>query len=109
MRAIHDAIPWLECMHAVEILVVEDGRFQPHGLDALVCAQLRRHGVETQTVRRSASGGDAGQTIRAYAAESRTDLIVAGTYGHSRVMEMVFGGTTLTLLANSPAPVFFSR
>lgn len=108
-RAIHDAIPWLQRMRAVEILVVEDGRFQAHAQDALICAHLRRHGVEAQIVRRSSSGGDAGQTIRVYAAESRTDLIVAGAYGHPRVMEMVFGGATRSLLANSPAPVFFSR
>ncbi|WP_079248063.1 universal stress protein [Lysobacter antibioticus] len=74
----------------------------------MIRAHLRRQGVETQIVRCSASVGDAGQAIGAYAAESRTDLVVAGAYGHPSVMGMVFGGTTRSLLANSPAPVFLA-
>ncbi|ROU06280.1 universal stress protein [Lysobacter enzymogenes] len=70
-------------------------------------ARLRRHGVQTLIARRNASAGDAGQAIRAYAAQSRADLIAAGAYGHPRVMKRMFGGTTGSLLASSPAPVFF--
>lgn len=97
----------LERVRTVETLVVEDGRFHPHAQDASICARLRRHGVKTKIVRRNASAGDAGQAIRAYAAQSRADLIVAGAYGHPLVMERMFGGVTGNLLASSPAPVFF--
>lgn len=108
-RAVHDALPWLQRVRSVEILLAEDGHFQPQAGDALLCAHLRRHGVDAGIVRRSAPAGDAGHAIRSYAAESRADLIVAGAYGHPRMLELVFGGTTRTLLENAPAPVLFSR
>jgi nucleotide-binding universal stress UspA family protein len=37
------------------------------------------------------------------------DLLVTGGYGHSRLGELVMGGTTRTLLRNSPVPLLMSH
>ncbi|RBP50705.1 universal stress protein [Arenicella xantha] len=41
--------------------------------------------------------------------EHNRDLIIAGGYGHSRLREIVLGGMTRGLLAESPVPVLFSH
>jgi nucleotide-binding universal stress UspA family protein len=35
-------------------------------------------------------------------------MIVMGAYVHSRLREMVLGGTTQSMLANAPVPLFLS-
>jgi nucleotide-binding universal stress UspA family protein len=43
------------------------------------------------------------------AADLGADMIVAGAYGHTRVMEMVLGGVTRTLLRAMTVPVLMSH
>jgi len=43
------------------------------------------------------------------AAASEYDLLVCGGYGHSRMMETVFGGTTDYLLSHASIPIFLAH
>ena len=43
------------------------------------------------------------------AAKLGADLIVMGTYGHSRWIERVTGGVTRTALLHAPMPLWMSR
>lgn len=108
-RALSDALPWLRRMATVDLLTVEEASSKPNPLDALLSNHLDRHGVRTRLVRRSAAQSSAGAEIVHHAAESRADLIVAGAYSHSRLVEHVLGGATRHLLSNAPCPVLFAH
>ena len=53
-----------------------------------------------------ADTGDAAPAILRAAASAGADILVAGTFGHPRLQEFIFGGTTRTLL-NSDGPSLF--
>ena len=111
-RAVADALPFL--VHAEEALVVEvlegaDGHEEARRRVDDVAALLARHGV-------AASGEAVGlhertvvdELLRA-AVRHHADLIVAGGYGHPRLLEWVFGGVTQDLLSRCPACCLLSR
>ena len=52
---------------------------------------------------------DRGEKLLSQAADLSADLIVAGAYGHARVMELVLGGVTRTLLRAMTVPVLMSH
>lgn len=103
-RAAVAALPLLA--HIENVMVVEVAS-DPRDKDAAarrvadVAAWLRRHGVAA-SASAEATTEDAGDVLRAIAAENGADLIVAGAYGRSRLREWVFGGVTRNLLQHCP-------
>jgi nucleotide-binding universal stress UspA family protein len=61
---------------------------------------LTSHNVRAHVLRRSGTVA-VGNELIAVARLEGADLIVAGAYGHSRVHEWAFGGTTQELLQHS--------
>jgi nucleotide-binding universal stress UspA family protein len=108
-RALADALPILVRAERVEILSV-DGRgiddVHEHG--RAVTRHLARHGIDA-TFKRTTSAGDIGNTILSHAADIGADFLVMGAYGHSKLREALFGGTTRTLLESMTIPVLMSR
>lgn len=108
-RALHDALPWLARMRSVDLLSADESTSAACPLDALLPNYLERHGVKVKLVRRSAAHFSVGSVIAHHAAESNADLIVAGAYSRSRLIEQILGGTTRYLLDNAPCPVLFAH
>lgn len=74
-----------------------------------VAAYLARHGVRA-TVDVLASGGrEPGDMLQQHARDCGAGLIVMGAYGHSRLRERVFGGTTQWMIENPAVPVLMAR
>ena len=74
-----------------------------------VATLLSRHGVKV-TVETLASGGrDPAHVLQRHAADIGADLIVMGAYGHSRLRERMFGGTTQTMLGHIDTPVLMAH
>ncbi len=107
-RAVHAAIPLLK--EAAEITI---GLFDPvmsperngeiPGSD--IARWLSHHGCKV-TVQQYPSGGEEiGKCILGRAAETGADLVVMGAYGHSRLRQAVFGGTTRSLIEQKRMPV----
>ena len=69
---------------------------------------LRRHGVEAR-VSAHAPVAHVENAVRAEVERLRSDLVVMGCYGHSRIREQVFGGVTRALLAQPPAAVLMAH
>mgnify|MGYP003639840656 FL=1 len=63
---------------------------------------LKRNGVKAEIAE---IDGDVGSGLLALAKGSGACMIVAGAYGHSRLGERLFGGTTRRLLEAAHAPV----
>ncbi|MFI4994818.1 MAG: universal stress protein [Hyphomicrobiales bacterium] len=108
-RALGDALPLLARADRVELLRVDGKTLKHHDEHGLaVTRHLARHGIDA-TYKRTTSAGDFGNTLLSHAADTGADFLVMGAYGHSRLREAVFGGTTRTLLESMTIPVLMSR
>jgi len=74
-----------------------------------VAAHLVRSGVKAIAKTVQARSRAAGEAILSEAAASRADLIVKGAYTHSRLREVIFGGTTRHILAEAQVPVLIAH
>lgn len=53
--------------------------------------------------------GEAGEEILKYAEKSNADLIIMGAFGHSRLHELILGGTTAYVIRKSTLPILLNR
>jgi len=53
--------------------------------------------------------GEAGESILHYAVKHKVDLIVMGAFGHSRIHELILGGTTAYVIRKSTVPILLNR
>ncbi|QCO57774.1 universal stress protein (plasmid) [Pseudorhodobacter turbinis] len=111
-RAVHQALPLLRQADEVVIasfdpVMTELREGEEPGAD--VAKWLTHHGC-TVTVQQYPSGGkDIAECILDRSKEVGADLIVMGAYGHSRMRETIFGGTTHSMIAQSDRAVFLGR
>lgn len=106
-RAVCDALPLLQRANRVILLVVMGGKgLWQHG-DGELLRWLGTHGVQASLVVEESSSV-AGCLLQK-ALQVSADLLVAGGYGHSRIGELMTGGTTRTLLRNTPVPLLISH
>ena len=110
-RAASDAIPLLAVAEQVLILVV-DAHEVSGGVGGQPGSRARgppaRHEVKAE-VRQVASGGAGiAEVLLAQARDEAADLLVMGGYGHSRLREMMLGGTTRHILEHTTSAHPFS-
>jgi nucleotide-binding universal stress UspA family protein len=111
-RAVHDALPLLRAAEDVIVLIVDADRqgvrFGPQPGAGLL-AHLARHEVTARVKAVDSGGAATGTTILAQADAESVDLVVMGGYSHSRLRQMMLGGTTRTLLERMSLPILFSH
>jgi nucleotide-binding universal stress UspA family protein len=112
-RAVTGALPLLAKASRVEMLVIDGEKAtdaeRERSSGKGVIAWLGRHGVKAALVRDTAPASAVGTAILSRAADHDIDLIVMGLYGHSRMREMVLGGTSRTLLGSMTVPVLMAH
>jgi nucleotide-binding universal stress UspA family protein len=111
-RAVFDALPLLKGAEAVTLLcVVGKGTdAEPGDLPgAEIAATLARHGVKVTVQKSHGEEIGAADEILSRLADSNSDLLVMGAYGHSRLREMVFGGVTRHILRHMTVPTLMSH
>ena len=104
-RAANDAIPLLQ---AAEHVYVVDAREAADHSGGEFVAHLVRHEVRAELRELSSSGGIA-EVLLEQARAAAADLLVMGGYGHSRLRQMMLGGTTRSILERTTLPVLFSH
>jgi nucleotide-binding universal stress UspA family protein len=108
-RALADALPLLERADRVELVtVMEPRRGSGDQPPERIIELLARHRIKAQFRSLANSGGVAG-TLFSQAASIQADLLVMGGYGHSRLRELVLGGTTRTMLMSMTIPTFMAH
>jgi nucleotide-binding universal stress UspA family protein len=101
--ALRAAVPLLKRAGGVTLLYIDDGSIkQPLG-EAV--QYLARHGIAAD-VRREQKLAKPAEILLEAAQAGEADYIVMGAYGHARMLEELFGGTTARLLTESPVPLF---
>jgi len=102
-HALTAALPFLQGAEKIEILTVQNGTLPGNGSD--VAAYLGLHGLNCET--RNLPRGDAltAEVLLDTAANRGFDLLVAGGYGHSQIVESIFGGVTEHIVSHPKIPV----
>ena len=110
--SVHAALPYLRAAKQVTIACF-DPTSSAHtagedpGTD--VAAWLAHHGCHVTVAQFPTGGREVADCIQDRAQELGTDLIVMGAYGHSRMIEAVFGGTTRSMMRQTDMPVLFAH
>jgi nucleotide-binding universal stress UspA family protein len=111
-RAVHDALPFLVSAQTVSIITlnssVEKASEYESAIDKLR-THLARHGISATTDKLPVNDIEVGEALLSRAADENMDLIVMGAYGHSRLREIILGGTTQHLLKHMTVPVLLSH
>ncbi len=108
-RALAESLPLLVRAQKVEVVCVmgeSENRKNLPGFD--ITRHLARHRIAA-TLRDLTDAHDAGRAILAHAQDIGADYLVMGAYGHWRLGELIFGGTTRTMLAGMRKPVFMTH
>ena len=105
-RALKDALPFLRA--ATKVLLVTLGDAAGTGLEA-ARDRLSAHGVAVEVLNEADAGGrSSGEALLAIAGQNGADFLVMGAYGHTRLREMLLGGTTRHVLRQTHIPILFS-
>ena len=111
-RAVHDALPFLQYAERIQVASVSISSDEEKA-SMIYCDDLRKHlshhGINVDVVSLDQSAKGTGGTILESALEFDADLIVMGAYGHSRLKEIVLGGSTNYLLKHTTIPLFLSH
>lgn len=111
-RAVRAALPILRDAEEVILalfdpVMTEYGDGENPGSD--VARWLTHHGCRI-TVQQFPTGGlDVAEAIQLRATEASSDLVVMGAYHHSRMREIIFGGTTRTMIEQTGLPVLLAH
>lgn len=111
-RAVKLALPILKKAKSVTITCIDpvmskmaDG--ENPGSD--IGKWLTHHGCKVSIEQHPSSGRDVATCILERAEEIGADLVVAGAYGHSRLRENLFGGTTASLAEQQDVAVLMAH
>lgn len=109
-RAVHDALPILTRADHVVIFAFDPRQAVLKEETDRLIDHLAAHGVTAQSFTWPDSGEiDAVDALFSCLSEESADLIIAGGYSHSRLMERLLGGVTRTLMRTLTVPVVASH
>lgn len=104
-HALTASLPLLTRAGSVEIWSIQDVPEDSAMLDA-PAAYLRLHGIAARTRVIDPAGAAPGEVLLREAETTGASLLVLGGYGHSRLAETLFGGTTVHIAAHATIPLF---
>lgn len=107
-RAVRDALPLMHHAECVNVIIFSTGG-QGDDLGSRLLAYLHRHGVSAGLAKQVATHHDVQKALLAAVADTRSDLLVMGGYGHTPFHEAVLGGVTRAVLHAMPVPVLMSH
>ncbi|MCZ0738251.1 universal stress protein [Phreatobacter sp. AB_2022a] len=108
-RAVGGATAFIDRAGQVEIVsVLGDRHAEDRIAGAALAPMLAHHGVKVTVTDLPYTRGT-GKAIADHAASTRARMVVMGGYAHSRLRQMVLGGTTTTMLQYASVPVLMSH
>ena len=112
-RAVHDALPLLENMDQVTILVINSNKMEPSSDGVMpgegLSRHLHRHGISSEIQRMERGDSSTSTLILNELTNTGADLLVMGGYGTPKLREIILGGVTRTVLETMTVPVFMSH
>ena len=110
LRAVHDAMPFLEKARKVTVFCFSSRPSDLRASAMMLVDHLGAHGVAANVSDWTNTGDlTAIEALFASLDTQDADLIVAGAFGHSRLYEGLFGGVSLDLMRQQSLPVLMSH
>ena len=107
-RAVGAALPFLEAANTVHILSAATWRTEADA-DLNLVQYLEWRGIACTRGAVTSEGEPVGAALLNAASEAGADLLVMGGYGRTRLSELVLGGVTRHVLADSQLPILISH
>lgn len=110
-RAVAEAMPFLARATVVRLVHIASPWGDPKEIEkdlAQLVAHLSRHGVQADVVT-VPFATNSGEQIEEIAHQQDADLLVMGAYGHTRLVELAFGGATRYVLRHATLPVLMAH
>jgi nucleotide-binding universal stress UspA family protein len=111
-KAVRDAIELMCAAEKVDVVLIDPvPSFEGHGPEpgADLSTYLGRHGISTTVHRLPREGRDEAEVLRRSAMDLDAELIVMGGFGHSRLRQRIFGGTTTGMMKSPPTAVLMAH
>ena len=107
-HALRTAVPLLKRAASVVLVTVEEQRrASDYDLPPIEGAEyLSRHDIECEMVTCPRLDGSVDGALLQAIEARKAGYVVMGAYGHSRLQEIVLGGTTRGMLTDLPVPLF---
>ncbi len=111
MAAIRRSLPFLRGADLVRVVVIDPPQHGPERSDpgGMLSQMLARHGVTCEIDVLSKTMTRVSDILIRHAADTSSDLIVMGAYGHSRFREAILGGATRNMLEQATVPVLMAH
>jgi len=106
-RAVAASLPYLEKAQTITVLEVPAANKASPG-EALA-AYLGLHGLKATVESLDPQGKSIGKALLEHARGQGVDLLVMGAWGHSRIREMILGGVTREVLAQTTLPLLMAH
>ncbi|MCP4717408.1 MAG: universal stress protein, partial [Deltaproteobacteria bacterium] len=90
----------------LSVVFVTQDENRNNDLQNEVCEFVNHYKIDVGTVWLQ---GEAGKEILHYADTHNIDLIVMGAFGHSRIHDLILGGTTAYIIRQSTIPILLNR
>ena len=112
-KAVRDAIGLMKQAEAVHAVLIDpvpsfEGHGPEPGADLAAYLGAPRHQGDRAPAAAS-EGKETGEMLRRTATDLAADLIVMGGFGHSRLRERIFGGTTTSMMKEAAVPVLMAH
>ncbi|MDN2581593.1 universal stress protein [Aquibium sp. ELW1220] len=109
-RAAFDALPFLMETEETTLLTIDPIAGEGVPLPGSeIAAALTRHGVKVTIEAVSSGDWSRAQVMERTVRAKNADLLVLGAFSHSRLREMIFGGTTRSIIENPPCLTLMAR
>lgn len=108
IRALRDSLSILQSAKSVHLLTCGKDDEKNRNSAGEVVAYLKRHGVEVAQDRFALSG-HAGEEILEVAENIDADLVIMGAYGHTSLLDKIFGSASRYVIGHAPMPLLMSH
>lgn len=111
-KAVRDAIGLMQGADEVHAVLIDPvPSFEGHGPEpgADLATYLGRHGISVTVHRLPREGKDVAELLQRTASDLGADLIVMGGFGHSRLRQRIFGGTTTSMIRDTRIAVLMAH
>ncbi|MFT7675789.1 MAG: nucleotide-binding universal stress UspA family protein [Gammaproteobacteria bacterium] len=104
-RVLRAVLQMFDALEKIDIVAVDSD-----GVEASdIALHIARHGISTEVHLPASAGENVGARILDQAQVLGSDLVAMGAYGHSRLLELIFGGTCKYVIENAEVPILFSH
>lgn len=111
-HAAREALEMMKMAQSVHVTMVDPvaaSRVSGDEPGADIATYLARYGINVSVETLPSSGHFVTDTLLRHALDINADLIVMGAYGHSKLLELILGGVTKSMLKEANLPILMAH